>query len=231
MAKSKLGPDEEAELDRVNQLATVAARRAAEALRGLLPDVLVDIFACDIGDVLVSHPLVFETFAAESVDWAHPHLTPDEESEGHLLAEWPREPPLSILHGAAERSINDFLLAGPPQPPHTLTWVTEVVFGMLAAGLTGALAGTDQLRGADQQRARGMTAKGRDLFVRCCASLPPAEQEVIERISLRLHELPRDETMDVLEREHGVPHFHAMMALGQAIAQRVPSPFPVPPSR
>ncbi len=86
MAKSKLGPDEEEDLDRVNQLATVAARRAAEALRGLLPDVLVDIFACDIGDVLVSHPLVFETFAAESVDWAHPHLTPDEESEGHLIS-------------------------------------------------------------------------------------------------------------------------------------------------
>ncbi|MBL9025951.1 MAG: hypothetical protein JNL21_27400 [Myxococcales bacterium] len=33
----------------------------------------------------------------------------------------------------------------------------------------------------------------------------------------------------ILGREHGVQHFEAMMALGNAIAERFPSPFPVAP--
>lgn len=74
-----------------------------------------------------------------------------------------------------------------------------------------------------------MTATGQERLDAYVASLELSARERPERVSLRLDELPRHETMDVLEPADGRAHFDAMIDFGAELSRACAPPFGEPP--
>lgn len=226
-------PEELHQIDRGWTISHILATRAAETVKGALPQLLHDLLWFELAHDIALHPYVDPIVDAATSHWQAPEGLPDPRED--ILLSRPDRGPNARLFAGMEQSASDFLLAV-PKPEATLTGsaaaseLERSVLGLTAALLSGALAAIERLKEKDRKRALLEMAQGRRLLEEHLSSLSPAARADFERVSLQLDLLPRHETMDVLSWEDRRIHYDAMVAFGASLGRRLATPLLLPPT-
>lgn len=223
---SALTPEEDARLDRLMAFADVVVPRFTSVVEGTLPLLVVGMLGSTIHTCLSTHPLLEPMFDAVTAAWPAPENVAE---QGPPFPERPHE---LAMYQAGDSSLFDFLLAlSSPEPSSpALPSLERIVFGAVAAFLTGALVAVERMPAAQRPVALGASKRGRALLEAYVATLDPAARERLETVSLHIDQRERHPTMETLEPDDQKAHAASMLQLGDWLARGARSPFAVPPA-